>query len=169
MSAGRYEQTVAVEAPAHSSAIYGHHVAMVSFPYDDTPSPWLQYRIVVRNGHKIFQKELGVPASAPPTPAYRLRWAYVHNARMGPDCHPEGGVAMLQPLRWATHTPCTPAVREPYSTLGCRLEGKRPINVQGAEDYHTSTESLEASATKEFMSSKDPQLPGAPPRLEAEV
>lgn len=72
---------------------------MVSFPYDDTPSPWLQYCIVVRNGHKIFQKELGAPASAPPTPAYRLRWAYIHNAKMDPGSHQEGGVAMLQPLR----------------------------------------------------------------------
>lgn len=99
VSAGLYEQRVSVEAPVHSSAIYGHHVAMVSFPYDDTPSPWIQYRIVVKNGHKIFQKELGAPACAPPTPAYRLRWAYVRNARMDQDCHPEGGVAMLQPLR----------------------------------------------------------------------
>ena len=92
----------------HSSAIYGHHVAMVSFPYDDTPSPWIQYRIVVKNGHKIFQKELGMPACAPPTPAYRLRWAYVRNTKIEHGPHTEGGVAMLQPLRWVclctTHT-----------------------------------------------------------------
>lgn len=47
----------------------------------------------------------------------------------------------------------------------CRPEGKRPVNVQGAEDYHTSTESLEASATNEFMASQHP----VPPRMEAEV
>lgn len=142
-SAGSFNGAIPVE-PVHPPTIYGHHVAMISFPYDDTPSPWLQYRIVVRNGHKIFQKELGAPASAPPTPAYRLRWAYIHNARMDPGSHQEGGVAMLQPLR---------------------PEGRRPVNVQAADDYHTSTESLEASATNEFMASQHP----VPPRIEAEV
>lgn len=54
-------------------------------------------------------------------------------------------------------------------TVHCRLEGKRPINVMSV-DYHTSTESLEASATKEALAAQDPPpQPPAQQRLEAEV
>ena len=69
-----------------------------------------------------------------------------------------------------TH-PCIVGVRENRLTVHCRPEGKRPINVMSVEkDCHTSTESLEASATKEFLAAQDPPpQPPAQQRLEAEV
>ena len=111
----------------------------------------------------------GCPSLCPTHPRLPAQMGLCPQRKDGPGLPPRGrschaAAAEVGVLITAVHDP----VCETCIWLCCRPEGKRPINVQSAEkDYHTSTESLEASATKEFLASQDPELPAQ--RLEAAV
>ena len=153
--AGLFDPLVTMDMtkPVISSSTFSSQVAMMSFPHDDTPSPQLHYRIVIKKGQKTYQKSLtDVPAS-PPTPSYRLRWVYVRNAKLKEYTQTTTGIADLNSARSATGNKRPVNVVDlPASTSDEMLNhiDEDTNNFDKKRDFLTSTESLEDFVEKAF-------------------
>ena len=107
VNVGHYVRTVSVDVSTGTKPVnHSHAVSMISFPYDYSPSPRLQYRIVIRDGRKIFNKVLSDPPPTPPVPSYRLKWTYIRTSDLEESNKLESGVAVIQTQELVKHVQC---------------------------------------------------------------
>jgi hypothetical protein len=148
-NAGYYHQSVSVDVgmqPKQTGSSHG--VAMISFPYDYSPSQYLKYRIVIRNGRKTYHKELSDPPLPAPIPSYRLKWTFVRNSDLNESCKLQGGVAIIEPIQQVNGDKRPINVYSPSPNQDGQLSDE-PGSLQD-RGHFTSTESLEDIIDKEM-------------------